>query len=154
MILFIGLLFLAEIAAYAWHRWGAHSNIDLVGATHVHQWHHTIEDDPAHYDFAYIVAFLTLYGILLLWLHQKDYISQSLALTMYLPFIIVALWSWYVHAAYHTPGHWLEQYQWFLQDRELHWEHHRNPSVNYGIATHFSDVLGDTFSYGLGREIM
>ena len=147
------MLFIAEAAAYGWHRWGAHSDINWIGAKNVHNWHHNIVNDPAHYDFAYIVFFLSLFGILLIMLTIKNYISQMTALSLYLPFVIVALWNWYVHAAYHTPGHWLENYEWFLRDRELHWKHHRNPNVNYGIASHFGDVIGDTFSYSWMREI-
>ena len=153
VVLFIFLLLLAEVGAYVWHRYGAHSGIDPIGATQVHQWHHNVQGDPAHYDFAYILVFLMIYGVVLLWAYTQHLITRPLALTLYLAPVTASVWNWYVHAAYHTPGHWLERYEWFRQDRELHWQHHRDPSTNFGIASHFSDVLGDSFNYGYLNDI-
>lgn len=49
------------------------------------------------------------------------------------------VWNWFIHMAYHQPGHWLEQFDWFNYDRQMHLIHHVDPKKNYGISSHFSD---------------
>ena len=149
-ILIIFLIYLSEIGAYFWHRWGTHSDIipHSLGVQRTHNIHHSIIDDKAHGDFFYvIIGLLILFGVII-YLIVKNKITYTTALMIYLPILFVFLWNWYIHSAYHTKDHWLLEYQWFKDDKRIHMQHHINPNVNYGIVTHFSDVIFDTFDYG------
>ena len=74
-----------------------------------------------------------------------NYISLTLAIVTYLTCLTVFLWNYYCHACYHIDNHWLNNFEWFKRDKELHFRHHNNPNKNYGIATHFSDILFNTY---------
>ena len=74
-------------------------------------------------------------------------ISSYYSMVVYLVIVGVFVWNWYVHSAYHIPNHWLNQYDWFVQDKKIHLQHHVDPTVNYGIASHFSDIIFGTYDY-------
>lgn len=51
-----------------------------------------------------------------------------------------------VHDALHIRGHWLERFSWFLVLREIHVNHHVDPSTNLGIFSFFADRLFRSYS--------
>ena len=140
--LVIFLIIVSEIGAHFWHRFGAHTNI-LPFVKETHSIHHNIIDDEAHADFIYICVLLFLYLIALSYIFSLFYI-----LLFYLPVFVVFIWNWYIHSCYHIENHWLNRYEWFKNDKRIHFQHHINTNKNYGIATHFTDILLDTFDYG------
>ena len=154
-LLFFFLIFLSEFLAYCWHRWGAHRDIipPALGVQKTHEHHHVTIDDQAYGDFLYILIFLIIYFVLLLYLVQQDIISLTLAFIIYLPVLITSFYNYFLHSAYHTDNHLLNKYSWFRNDKRIHFQHHRNPNTNYGIVSHFSDIILDTFDYGLLKEL-
>jgi hypothetical protein len=151
LFLIIILIYLSEIGAYVWHRWGTHENYipKEFGIQNMHDKHHNIVDDQAHGDFLYILFFLLLLFFLISSLLYIRKISFLLAAIIYIPIFLTFLWNWYIHSAYHIENHWLTSYEWFRNDKRIHMHHHIDPSKNYGIATHFNDIIFDTFDYGL-----
>ena len=145
--IFISLVFLSEIGGYFWHRYIAHLEI-LPFVKETHDIHHTIIDDQAHGDFFYICILLTLYLIFLMYLYYRVYITLVLLLILYTAVLFPFVWNYFIHTAYHIEDHWLNEYEWFVNDKRIHMQHHINPDVNYGIATHFTDELLNTFDYG------
>ena len=155
LIIFVFLLVLAEFSSYIWHKYGAHTKIipEIMGVQSTHRRHHTIIDDEAHEDFAYIALFLVLYLISLSVLYWYKRLSWQLFAVLYLPFFILSVWTWYIHSAYHIKDHWLNRYEWFQNDKRIHFQHHENPKTNYGISSHVFDVVFETFDYGLLGEV-
>ena len=155
VMIMIGIImfYVAEIGAYFWHRFGAHTEIidkvslNTLKVKQTHDIHHTIIDDEAHADFFYVCFLLFFYLVFLYLLFYYDYLSFSWLLVLYLPVFITLVWNWYVHSAYHQEDHWLSKYEWFKHDKFLHMNHHIDPNCNYGIATHFTDEILDTMSY-------
>lgn len=146
------MLVLSEIGAYIWHRFGAHE-LNILGAQRVHDIHHTVIDDQAHFDFLYIFFFLIIYLIAVIYLVQKELITFNIGLCLYLPVLLISIYNWFIHSAYHISNHWLNRWEWFRQDKRIHFQHHSNPETNFGIATHFADLILDTFDYGLLKDI-
>ena len=143
----LGVVFASEIAAYFWHRIFAHTDtITLV--KEMHDVHHNVIDDQAHGDFIYVCGLLVAYFCFLLTLYFYYYINVYMLLTLYIPAVCVFVYNYLIHAAYHIENHWLNNYEWFRQDKRIHFAHHDNPECNYGIATHYSDIIFDTFDYG------
>lgn len=155
LYLIITLLILTEIGAYFWHYLGTHRNIipEFFQVQKTHNIHHNIIDDQAHGDFFYILIFLIVLAITLSYLWFKSRISYQLALAIYIPIFAVFIWNWYIHSAYHIENHWLNGYEWFQNDKRIHFQHHDNPSTNFGIATHFSDIIFNTFDYALLKDL-
>ena len=91
---------------------------------------------------------LFVYLIVLIFLYYSNYIDLISSIILYLTVFFVFIWNWYVHKSYHTENHWLNKYEWFQNDKRIHFQHHENPETNYGIATHFTDVVLNTFDYG------
>jgi sterol desaturase/sphingolipid hydroxylase (fatty acid hydroxylase superfamily) len=144
----LGTIYISEIGAYFWHRSFSHNEmIPFVKKTH--DIHHSDIKDEAHGDFFYVVILLLLLLGILYYLYYNKLIHLYLFLCIYIPVLIVFIWNWYVHSAYHIDNHWLNKYKWFQNDKRIHFKHHDDPSKNYGIATHFTDVILDTFDYGL-----
>jgi len=142
--IFISLVFLSEIGGYFWHKYVAHS---LPFVKDTHDIHHNIIDDQAHGDFVYICFLLVLYLSALLYLYYKTYITLALLLILFTGVFFPFLWSYYIHTCYHIENHWLNEYEWFRNDKRIHMQHHINPQTNYGIATHFTDEILNTFEY-------
>ena len=155
IILFIMMIFISELLAYCWHKFGAHEDIipEMFKVQESHLKHHTIVDDSAYDDFMYILIFLIVYTFLLIYLIKIQMITYLLASCIYFPVLMASFWNFYIHSAYHSENHWLNEYEWFRNDKRIHFQHHRNPTTNYGISTHFSDVIFDTFDYGLLKDI-
>ena len=149
----ISLIFASEIGAYLWHRYGAHTDI-LPFVKNTHEIHHTIIDDEAHGDFFYIAILLSLYLIVLCYLYYISYINLMLFAILYLSVFFPFIWSYYIHTAFHIENHWLNEYEWFCNDKRIHFQHHKDPTTNYGIATHFTDEILGTFDYGFPIKLI
>jgi hypothetical protein len=123
---------------YISHRFLGHSSIEHV-MRKSHRIHHLPDqDNPAHEDFVW--GFIILSLLITLFWFMID-VPPSIFIISIVVVFIVLLWNWYIHESYHTAGHWLEKYDWFQKDREKHKQHHINPTSNYGIASHFSDII-------------
>ena len=155
IFIIISLIILTEIAAYFWHYLGTHRDIipSIFQVQKTHGIHHNTIDDQAHGDFFYVLSFLTLFLISLIYLYYQNFLSLFQISIIYIPVFLTFLWNWYIHSAYHIENHWLNSYSWFQEDKRLHFQHHENPETNFGIASHFSDVMFDTFDYGLLQNI-
>ncbi len=155
LFLIIIFIYLSEIGSFCWHKYGTHENFipRELGVQNTHQIHHTVIDDQAHADFFYILFMLIILGFFLWILFSYNFISYQIGLSIYCPVTCVFVWNWYIHSAYHIDNHWLNKYEWFRNDKRIHFQHHANPNVNFGIATHFSDIIMDTFDSGLLKDI-
>jgi len=126
----------AEFMAYGWHRWAAH------GFYHIHETHrihHTQEDDNGDKDFIWIIVFIILMlGPVIYFNIIYHWILWSVVLAI---FIV----NWYIHRQYHNETSWLLRYEWFEEQKKLHFQHHTNPKSNYGIVTHIADRFFGTF---------
>ena len=145
---FFSMFIISEIGAYLWHNFGAHTDV-LPGVHDTHRIHHIADlSHEAHEDFYYIIIILILVGGGLIYSFYKEWISWMLLLAIYVPLGLTFTWNWWIHSAYHQKDHFLNSYAWFQNDRRIHFQHHINPRVNYGIATHFMDEIFETFDYG------
>lgn len=144
IVIIILSVILAEIFSYIWHRFAAHQDYPVIGLHSIHKQHHNADLlDQANGDFICIMALLIVTTIVMMF---SSSLISFLSIMIY-PLIasfFLLLWTWYIHAAYHTTGHWLENYHWFLEKRRLHFLHHTDPSKNYGIASHLGDVIFGT----------
>ena len=137
---------MSEGGSYLWHRFGAHTDI-IPGVHDVHRIHHEADlTHEAHEDFLVVIILLFLLGLFLFILY-KSFLPTYYLIMIYLTVVAVFVWNWYIHSAYHIPNHWLNQYDWFKQDKKIHLQHHVDPTVNYGIASHFSDIIFGTYIY-------
>lgn len=156
IILVIVLIYLTEVGAYVWHRFGTHDDFvpTTLGVQETHDKHHTdSEVTGGAADFFYVAIMLLLFAIVLGVISKVLGLSYVVYFLIYIPVLSVFLWNWYIHDAYHTRGHWLQRYDWFIKDRQIHFEHHYQPDKNYGIASHFSDMFFGTFANGkFGRS--
>jgi hypothetical protein len=143
----LGMIILSEFGAYFWHRFGAHTEI-LPPVKNTHDIHHTIVEDQAHGDFFYVLVLLVLYFGILLYAYHRLYITWALFFYLYIPVVFTFLSNYFLHYAYHVEDHWLNKYEWFRNDKRIHFQHHKDQSKNFGIVTHFSDHILDTFDYG------
>jgi len=170
--LVILIILATEFTAYLWHSWGAHTDI-VPGVHDTHREHHVADlDHKAHEDFFWIILLLIIFGFLLFWLYHRgysEYIYRNFLrgkienyndkmikfglILFYLLIVSVFTWNWYIHQAYHTKNHWLNKYDWFKNDKKIHFQHHVDPTVNYGIASHFSDVIFGTYENPLESEV-
>ncbi len=160
LILILLTIILTEIAAYFWHIF-SHEDYSLW-VRQTHKFHHVSDvSHEAHGDFFWVVVLLLGLGVILAFLVFMGKISLVPTLVVYITAWIVFLWNWYIHSAYHIEDHWLNQYEWFCKDKEIHFQHHINPRANYSIASHFSDKLFgsyqepevEKFSYRMKRVL-
>lgn len=144
ILIIASTIILSETGAYLWHNF-AHEDIAL-GVRETHKIHHNADlTHEAHEDFYWVGLMLFIIGCVLIYL--TNYISYKYLLTFYTVLTIVFIWNWYIHSAYHISDHWLNQYDWFKKDKKIHFQHHINPRVNYGIASHFNDVIFGTYDF-------
>jgi len=67
--------------------------------------------------------------------------------------MVSLLWTWacfdYVHKVFHLKNVWIEKNyifkSWFKETRKLHFIHHNNMKVNFGITFFWFDKLYETF---------
>lgn len=144
----LALIVATEVFGYLWHRFGAHTDI-LPGVHSTHSYHHSRSLDAKHEadeDFVWVLLLMVLFelavgvGVLI------GLLPGLIAIITIIVTLTVLWWNWWLHRAYHDPGHWLNQYAWFQQEKARHYIHHDQPQNNYGIASHFMDVLLNTWT--------
>ena len=134
--------------SWAWHRYATHTDLlPPVGDTH--DLHHKGDlHHQAHGDFVWVSSVLMVLGLIIWIAYSSGYISKCVAWTVIVSAIGLFTWEWYVHVAYHTPGHWLERFETFQRMRDSHFIHHEFPDKNFGISTHLCDaVMGTHWEY-------
>lgn len=137
------------MGAYFWHSYIAHTPT-VPGVHDTHKIHHNADlTHEAHEDFFWVILILMALGAGLITIWYQGYIPIPIVyITLaYSLLVLVFVWNWYIHSAYHIPNHWLNEYEWFQKDKKMHLQHHVNPWVNYGIASHFSDIIFGTYEY-------
>lgn len=140
------LILISEFGGYLWHNLVHDSH--AFGVYETHKIHHEADlTHEAHEDFVWIILFLFLFGLILAGVCYYFPFFTIYVIPCYLVIVSVFVWNWYVHSAYHIPNHWLNNYKWFEVDKKIHLQHHVNPWKNYGIASHFSDVIFGTYEY-------
>lgn len=143
----------SELGGYFWHNLVHNDNASSLYETH--KIHHEADlTHEAHEDFLWVILILSIFGMFLFIIY---YYLPYLMIYLIVGYIIafsVFTWNWYVHSAYHIPNHWLNKYAWFRTDKKIHLQHHVNPWKNYGIASHFSDVIFGTYEYPLEDPVL
>ena len=144
----LGILIGTEVGSYIWHRYAAHSPYNIIsGIRKTHQIHYEADwTHEAHEDFQWVILLLFVLGLGLIGLWYFMLVDSVYLITLYSLVVLVFVWNWYIHSAYHIPNHWLNRYSWFRRDKRRHLQHHIDPSVNYGIATHFTDIIMGSYS--------
>lgn len=142
----------SQVMSYIYHRFISHSNIFLFSHA-THKIHHdaSLEDEHhANEDFLlllfyYVLLILTPISFLY-WRNIKNIRKYKyLIATFVVTSLLFIIYEWYIHRAYHVKDHWLNKFQWFRTDKNLHYIHHRNVRTNFGITSHFSDITGGTY---------
>lgn len=158
IILYTGLiissLFVAELSGYLWHRYGTHTDILMIPEIrNTHRKHHLADlDDEAHGDFLWLLLFFSVFVVLMIIMMYVKIIPLSVGVIVILTLLIVYIWNWYVHTAYHKKNHWLNNFEWFRKDKDLHFQHHYDPKSNYGISWHIFDRIFGSFSQSSKNE--
>jgi len=138
----------AEVYGYFWHRLGAHSGY-VPGIKETHEIHHLLklsDKHEANEDFVWILLLIITLQIILGLAVTVGIIPGLLAIVTILTLTGVFIWNWWIHQSFHVDDHWLNQYEWFKHQKNIHYVHHNNPSMNYGVATHFCDKLFGTWT--------
>ena len=143
----IAIIVGTEVFAYVWHRYGAHSDY-LPGIPDTHQIHHMLDLDLGHEadeDFVWILLIMIFVELMVGIAVMIGLLPGVLALVAIMVSLVVFWWNWWIHKAYHQADHWLNSYSWFQCKRDRHYMHHTSPHKNYGIASHFSDIIMGTW---------
>jgi len=143
----VGTLIIAELFSYFWHRIAAHTP-EVIGIFDTHKYHHKEPlTHQAHEDFFWIFILLIFFTLFCYYVYLAKYIKLNYLIIIYVTILFSFIWTWYIHSCYHVKNHWLNDYEWFKKDKKLHFQHHKDPETNYGIATHFSDIIFDTYHF-------
>lgn len=140
----ISIIIGTEVFAYLWHRYGAHTDY-IPGIHDTHRLHHTMYSNEADEDFVWILLMITMFEIIIGVGVLIRLIPGILAIVTIVVSLIVFWWNWWIHRAYHNPDHWLNSYHWFQCEKDRHFVHHDHPSKNFGIASHFNDIIFGTW---------
>ena len=148
-MVFIMIIIASEFGSYMWHRFGAHTDV-IPGIHDTHKIHHNADLlHEAHEDFFWVLLIKLAVGagLVTAWYFNYLLVPVIYVIIVYILTVMVFTWNWYVHSACHVPDHWLNKYYWFRKDKKMHLQHHVNPEVNYGIASHFSDIIFGTYEF-------
>ncbi len=59
-------------------------------------------------------------------------------------------WHIYLHKQYHLQGCFWEKFDWFIEKRDLHFQHHKKVKTNYAIVEFWiDDLMGTRFKPSL-----
>lgn len=151
MLIIISTIIMGEFISYMYHRFVSHKDL-LINfiSRKTHRLHHILwfkdREDKAFEDFYMVVFFLLLIGSSLV---VVNHITKSrFTMKLWLVYITMCLFSIYkswIHAAYHTPDHFLNRYKFFQEWKKQHEIHHLNPKVNFSLSWFFFDKLFNTF---------
>jgi sterol desaturase/sphingolipid hydroxylase (fatty acid hydroxylase superfamily) len=134
-----------EIFAYLWHRYAAHDDY-IPGIHETHQIHHTANNEhEADEDFVWILLMMVFIELIMGIAVIIGIIPGAIALVTVIIALTVFWWNWWIHRAYHQSDHWLNSFEWFQIEKQRHYVHHDNPKLNYGIASHFTDKIMNTW---------
>ena len=143
-----------EIELYLYHTYGSHhGGIYRDG----HMKHHINDNtfykintpwqEIARHDFEQPVQYAVIRSIIILIIGFLLFPNYKLYFIIFVITVwLAAYWSYYLHASYHIPNHWLEIFPWFRQNRKKHQLHHLNHNCNYGIFTFWMDSMMGTYS--------
>lgn len=137
------LIYAIELFAYIWHRYISHSDI-IVEIHEIHKKHHGIDlsdNNTSDEDFILVMLLLIFFEIIAGLITLLNILPNTLIIITIVVSIITFYWNNYIHTAYHQEHHWLNSYEWFKRDKELHYLHHYCPTKNFGIMTHFNDKI-------------
>lgn len=142
------LVVVVELFAYCWHRL-AHGSLlgvgPLPGVSQTHIKHHTDITDDADDDFVWTALLYIIFELVVgIVATVQPTAHVWILLTLVVP-LLTLYWNWWIHHAYHHPEHWLHNYEWFQHETKRHFRHHIDETVNFGIATHFVDVIAGTW---------
>ena len=73
------------------------------------------------------------------------FISISTLIVVIITLLIIAFLHNHFHDSFHIKNHWLNKLKIFRKWNELHYLHHVDMNVNYGIFTFFLDRICGTF---------
>lgn len=159
-VIFLVIFLVAEIISYALHAWIFHKDI----LHESHKIHHDYvpekkkfeneEDNYGVSDFIYVLIFIIF--VYSLFLFVLSFVSFPLVTMLVGVVFICAFLSftliYYVHTLYHTKNAWPLNVpllnKLFEKTRKLHYLHHENPKVNYGIVMPLMDKLFGTYMDG------
>lgn len=133
-----------EIFTYIYHRFGTHEDyIPAIRSTH--RIHHEADDThKAEGDFFWLLFMLAYFNLFLYLCVITKIISFGFGLLTGVLSFSLLLFSYYIHRSYHDEDCWLNNYEWFVEQKRLHFLHHKYPNKNYGITTHFVDSIMGT----------
>jgi sterol desaturase/sphingolipid hydroxylase (fatty acid hydroxylase superfamily) len=144
----LAVIIAAEVYGYLWHRFGAHAGY-VPGIKETHRIHHIVDISAGHEadeDFVWILLLIMTFEIIVGLGVMIGLIPGILAIVTIITLTVVFVWNWWIHRSYHQEDHWLNGYEWFRREKELHFIHHYKPGQNYGVATHFNDKLFGTWT--------
>lgn len=153
LIVVITIIF-GEVTSYWHHRLFGHKINQLPRETHRH--HHVLwqkqgrvlSTHRAYEDFVWVFGALILLGLSLSWFKPGTHVYFTLML-----FFVFSLYKAWVHAAYHTPDHFLNKYQFFQRWKMLHHLHHLDSSCNYSLSWFKVDQWFGTFRENVTNHI-
>lgn len=142
-----------EIELYIYHTYGSHYGGFFQ---HTHYKHHQNDDnffrenipwsDISRGDFEQPIPYMLIRSIIILILGFLLFPNYKMYFIIFIIFTwIAAYWTYYLHASYHIPNHWMEIFPWFCENRRRHKIHHQNHDCNYGIFTYWMDTLMGTY---------
>ena len=144
----IAVIIGTEIFGYLWHRYGAHADY-IPGIHDTHRIHHILDLELGHEadeDFVWVLLLMIMFELVVGIGVMAGIIPGVLAIVTIIVSLVVFWWNWWIHSAYHKPDHWLNSYEWFCNEKARHYVHHSHPWENYGIASHFTDKILNTFT--------
>lgn len=136
-----------EVFAYLWHRFSAH-NEHIPYIRESHKIHHETDLNLSHTadeDFIWILILFVLFEIIAGLVIKMNIVPGNFVIVGTITSFVVFLWNWYVHKSFHQKDHWLNNYEWFRIEKERHYIHHFDPTKNYGIGSHFTDIIMNTW---------
>lgn len=147
IVYIILLVVIAEVFSYLWHRWAAHTDI-IPGLHDTHRIHHQagVDYHTAGGDFIWIIGLVLILTLGLSLGVYWGFFTTTFVVVTIIIVLLVFLTNYYIHASYHKPGHWLNNYQWFRDHKVYHLLHHQHPDKNFGIVTFYPDQFGGTFT--------
>lgn len=82
---------------------------------------------------------ISIVGLLYFFLDKDIFFKLSSCI------LFTAYISDYFHTHFHTQDSWLDNYQWFIKMREIHFNHHKNTGKNFNILNMNIDKLMKTY---------
>ena len=156
------LFLLTEFVGYVWHRYVNHIGYlgDTIRITHychheeIYPHNDMISDEykTSHDTWPWFIPLILFGYIPLHTLYKKKYLHYHIYMMCVFQITFHIYVISYIHDSYHVRDHWLNQYQWYTENKKYHYIHHLD-NKNYGITTYIFDKLFGTFSYDIRDKI-